>query len=287
LLLAHGSQSPTASLTHFEQSDFHSLAERVEELLKQANMFIRAAALTDKAADTTSNGESGKESEAATNAAFLREQGQEAVKDALSLLNDPEFLTDPKMALKKAELVYMGARVSSGLLSTEYSRKFYDLLPTLSTDIGSDLLSKAELDFIAERLVIDKATRELVKLLNKAKREKAEGFGKVIILFGVTYSSDQKNVKRLEGYLGHQVVPPESYWFNIKIPQLRRNLGSESSFENCHHGTFERPFQEFPLAERPEYEKLIVNQLINLGYTIRYEIWFEQFKCTETLYLVV
>ncbi len=103
-----------------EQDQFVNLASQVEELLNRANKFIEAANLLEKANGTNGNELNGMAGEIS----LARNQGQQLVEDALTLLSDPELMTEPDMALKRAELIYLGARVSSSLQSTNCSSPF-------------------------------------------------------------------------------------------------------------------------------------------------------------------
>jgi hypothetical protein len=263
-----------------ENDEFSRLAARVEALLLEANEFIEAAKLLDKAANTNRD----ERNSSTADASFFCSQGQQAVQDALELLSNPEFMADPKKALQRAELIYLGARVSSGLHTTDYSRRFFSLLPAISSDIGRGLSTKIELDDTCARLIRDKAKRELAELVSQLRKEKIAGRNTVLI-FERSQGNRYKNASaRVQSYIRERVVVPKSTLLN----RLFQRLSSKKPVDpyDAYHGVIRLPLAEFPLNELREEQRLIVHELIALGYEVTYEVhvnplWMMGFRSIE------
>jgi hypothetical protein len=262
-----------------EQDQFVNLASQVEDLLNRANKFIEAANLLERANGTNGNELNGMAGEIS----LARNQGQQLVEDALTLLSDPELMTEPDMALKRAELIYLGAKVSSGL-HTNYSSRFFALMPVSITASGSSLLSRSEFNLVSQQVAEEKAQQELEKALKLYKEKWLSGGGS-ILLFKVLHAPHfSKCDSRVQAVLIKD--PPR---LNL-IPHILGAILSPfgHKYDRYSHITQCANVSEFPVSQLLDWKKLVVQSLIELGYKLEYRIKYEfETGYYEELYLVV
>ena len=261
-----------------EQDQFVNLASQVEELLNRANKFIEAANLLEKANGTNGNELNGMAGEIS----LARNQGQQLVEDALTLLSDPELMTEPDMALKRAELIYLGAKVSSGL-HTNYSSRFFALMPVSSTATGSGLLSRSEFNLVSQQVAEEKAQKELGNTLTEYREKWLSGGGS-ILLFSVWHASSfSKCDSRVQAVLLKD-PPRKRLIYNI----LGTIFDPFAHKYDRRHETRYAPVSEFPVSQLLDWQNLVVQSLIELGYELKHEIHFgDEYGVYEKLYLVV
>lgn len=105
---------------------------------------------------------------------ILMMQAQEAVSDALSMLQDPSILTDPSMASERAQLILQGATIASGF--GELGKLTQSCLELLTVDFGGCLPSKMELALSEEALWAEKARNYLCELSRSFREFKTDGY---------------------------------------------------------------------------------------------------------------